>query len=571
MNAVKSTIAKPQRWSEPFGDPMQPELLRSLLDLEPFRSMNSSRFPKNTPLEGILQNDCRLLELKTGDIIVREGDYGSSAFLIIEGEALVSLKSLPPELLGRNRQNRKSLLQSISQLWSNDTHAETRDYDPLSQELNRRNEHGETRVFLQDVPRIISPEESIALLAGEIFGEISALTRTPRSATVVAKSDMSVLEIRWQGLRDLMNADPALKRHIEQAYRDNSLQSHLRELEMFSQLNQEQLASVAEKTQFDTYGKFQWNIDYRSTTSKDVSSRILDEPLIVEQGDYVNGLLLIRNGFVRICRRHGSGIQTVAYKGKGGVFGLREIARNWKTGKQEPWALSLRAVGYVDILRIPVETIENLVLPRIDTSHVPDVPESTASAVVDSDRRRGSRGKQMGRGLLEFLVEERFTNGKQAMVIDLDRCTRCDDCVRACASTHNNNPRFVRQGKIFDKWMIANACMHCSDPVCMIGCPTGAIGRDAETGNVTINDQTCIGCATCSNSCPYDNIKMVQINDRAGVPITDCETGENIVKATKCDLCIDQQGGPACQRACPHDALVRIDLTNHKTVTNWSS
>ena len=177
----------------------------------------------------------------------------------------------------------------------------------------------------------------------------------------------------------------------------------------------------------------------------------------------------------------------------------------------------------------------------------------------------------MNRGLLEFLVEERFTNGKQAMMIDLDRCTRCDDCVQACASTHNNNPRFVRQGKIHDKWMIANACMHCSDPVCMIGCPTGAIGRDAESGNVTINDMTCIGCSTCANSCPYDNIKMVQINDRSGLPIVDANTGENIVKATKCDLCVDQRGGPACQRACPHDALVRIDLTNHKTVTEWSS
>ena len=49
-------------------------------------------------------------------------------------------------------------------------------------------------------------------------------------------------------------------------------------------------------------------------------------------------------------------------------------------------------------------------------------------------------------GLLEFLVEHRFVNGTQAMMIDLNRCTRCDDCIRACASTHDNNPRFVRNG-----------------------------------------------------------------------------------------------------------------------------
>ena len=572
MNAATSTIARPQRWSEPFGDPIADDVLAGLLHIEPFSAMDASRFPKSIPLAGILRNDCRILNLKTGDIIVREGDYGSSAFLILKGEALVSLKSLPSDVLGRSQTKPKSFFESLSQLWSNSRHAEVRDYD-ASEPVNHRKQGQATRVFLQDIPRILAPGDTVELGAGEIFGEISALTRTPRSATVVAGSDMFILEIRWQGLRDLMKSDLALRTHVEKAYRQNSLKSHLREVELFSRLTPEQLATVADRTEFETFGKFQWNIDYRSTTQKDLASRIFDEPLIVQQGDYVNGLLLIRNGFVRICRQHGSGIQTVAYKGKGGIFGLREIARNWKSAEQHPWALSLRAVGYVDVLKVPVDTIEKYVLPCIDQSKLPPLPPTFRSdgTIAETERRRGNRGKQMNRGLLEFLVEERFTNGKQAMVIDLDRCTRCDDCVRACAQTHNNNPRFVRQGKIHDRWMIANACMHCSDPVCMIGCPTGAIGRDSETGNVTINDSTCIGCSTCANSCPYDNIKMVQINDRRGLPIVDSTTGENIVKATKCDLCVDQRGGPACQRACPHDALVRIDLTSHKSVTRWSS
>ena len=565
VNAVHSKMQRPQRWDQSFDPDLTDQDVQWLLTLEPFRSMNAADSSGGLPLRGILAHDCRLLDLQKGDIIIREGDYGNSAFLILDGEALVSLKSLPQELLGRTQSKRKSFLQSLSQLWTNDKHSEVRNYDSAGSPQNRRGDGDDTRVFLQDIPRIIGPNESVSLHRGEIFGEISALTRTPRSATVVANSKMRVLEIRWQGLRDLMASDPILKQHVESEYRTNSLQSHLRELPLFAGLNAEQLSEIADKTQFETYGKFQWNIDYRSTTRKDVVSRILDEPLIVEQGNYVNGLLLIRNGFVRICRRHGNGIQTVAYKGKGGMFGLREIARNWSTGEQHPWALSLRAVGYVDILHIPVETIEKLLLPNVDHSQVP-APSSTAD-----DRRRGSRDKEMDRGLLEFLVEERLTNGKQAMMIDLERCTRCDDCVRACASTHNNNPRFVRTGKIHDKWMIANACMHCSDPVCMIGCPTGAIGRDSETGNVMINDQTCIGCSTCANSCPYDNIKMVEVNDRSGLPIVDSESGQNIVKATKCDLCVDQRGGPACQRACPHDALVRIDLTNHKTVSRWSS
>jgi len=108
--------------------------------------------------------------------------------------------------------------------------------------------------------------------------------------------------------------------------------------------------------------------------------------------------------------------------------------------------------------------------------------------------------------------------------------------------------------------MIANACMHCADPVCMIGCPTGAIHRDSMRGNVVINDLTCIGCATCANSCPYNNIRMVEIRATNGDFVLDQNTNLPILKATKCDLCTDQLGGPACERACPHDALKRVDM-----------
>ena len=102
--------------------------------------------------------------------------------------------------------------------------------------------------------------------------------------------------------------------------------------------------------------------------------------------------------------------------------------------------------------------------------------------------------------------------------------------------------------------------MHCVDPVCMIGCPTGAIHRNVEQGVVVINDDTCIGCGTCANSCPYDNIRLVEIRNLRGQPVLDPQTQMPILKATKCDLCYTQLGGPACVRACPHDALQRVDF-----------
>ncbi len=160
-------------------------------------------------------------------------------------------------------------------------------------------------------------------------------------------------------------------------------------------------------------------------------------------------------------------------------------------------------------------------------------------------------------------------NGSQTMLIDLDRCTRCDDCVRACADTHGGNPRFIRHGEQIGRFMVANACMHCVDPVCMIGCPTGAIHRVATGGQVAINDPTCIGCGICAWSCPYDNIRMVEVRDRSGAIRIEPETGAPVLKATKCDLCVDQPGGPACQRACPHDALIRMDMADTVALSRY--
>jgi Fe-S-cluster-containing dehydrogenase component len=119
--------------------------------------------------------------------------------------------------------------------------------------------------------------------------------------------------------------------------------------------------------------------------------------------------------------------------------------------------------------------------------------------------------------------------------------------------------------------MVANACMHCADPVCMIGCPTGAIHRTEQGGMVVINDDTCIGCGTCANSCPYDNIRLVEIRDMDGNLLLDRDTQRPIQKATKCDLCATNPGGPACVRACPHDALRRVDFDTEEVFRGASS
>ncbi|MBT4868015.1 MAG: 4Fe-4S dicluster domain-containing protein, partial [Planctomycetaceae bacterium] len=168
----------------------------------------------------------------------------------------------------------------------------------------------------------------------------------------------------------------------------------------------------------------------------------------------------------------------------------------------------------------------------------------------------------IGSDIIEFAVDNSLVQGTATMIIDLDRCTRCDDCVRACSNAHDNNPRFLRHGPIHGQYMIANACMHCADPVCMIECPTGAISRDLAGGQVVISDQTCVGCTRCADNCSYDAIRMVEVRDGVGNLIRDENGRLPIQQATKCDLCVEQRIGPACQNACPHDALYRVNMTD---------
>jgi Fe-S-cluster-containing dehydrogenase component/CRP-like cAMP-binding protein len=422
---------------------------------------------------------------------------------------------------------------------------------------------------LQDVPRVLEETSTAVMEAGEIFGELAALTRSPRTATVFAETDAVLLEIRWQGLRDLMRRSDALRRHIERLYREHSLLVHLRETPLLSELPAEHLAAVAEATVFETHGEFDWRDEFEMAVRRRPGDAIVDEPLIAEEGTPADGLILIRSGFARLSRRQGHGHRTAAYLGRGQVFGLAEALQAAATGVRVEWSQSLRALGYVDVLQIPQAVLERHVFPHLSADVLARFEVQQAS---EAGRNEGSAVEaKLDQSLLEFLVDRRLMNGQQAMAIDLDRCTRCDDCVRACAATHDNNPRFTRQGPRHGPLMVAQACMHCVDPVCMIGCPTGAIGRDAATGVVRINDRTCIGCATCANGCPYDNIKMVEIRDRRGALLVDAATQQPLAKATKCDLCIDLPGGPACQRACPHDALVRLDLGDLGGLAQWVS
>ena len=584
------TIQRPRRWDQPFSEDMDDVEVERILGLDLFREMDRDRFPDTLSLPGIIRNDTRVVHCQDGDIVMREGDYGNSAFLVISGQVRVVLPpGLPETMLGRAPSQKKGLLQAVAQLWRNPTYPEVRNrYDVKAGEgtASRPDDHEQARVFLQDVPRVLDAHRTATLTAGDMLGEIAALGRSQRTATVFSDGPSELLEIRWQGLRDIRRRVDEFRKHVDRLYRERSLASHLRATPMFRHLDEAAIARIVDETLFETYGDFDWQTQYQRDRGESFNRRLAGEPVIVAEGDYPDGLLLVRAGFARVSQAVNNGHKTIRYIGRGAVFGMAEIIHNWsdEAGGAKPdgdgeaaadqtitLQATLRALGYVDILRVPTSVIEEFVLPTLTSQELAEYGELDRHldylerSTADDD----GASRLIEPGMLEFLVENRFINGTATMLMDLDRCVRCDDCVVACARAHDNNPRFNRHGRRHDHYMVANACMHCMDPVCMIGCPTGAIHRSSAGGQVVINDVTCIGCATCANSCPYDNIRMVEVRDDNGAFIRDTVTNAPIVKATKCDLCLDQPGGPACQRACPHDALKRADMQNLAELGSW--
>lgn len=572
MPAIHTTLDRPQRWDAAFDPEMTDAAVERLQALAPFSRMNPENFPKRASLRDILKHDTRVRTFKRGEIIVREGDYGTSAFMVMTGNVRVVLgPDLPPSVLGRRVSKRKSLFRVMAQLWSNIKEPESVGISQLKQDsrVTARLAGDEVKIFLQDVPRILNEFRTATLEPGEFFGEIAALSRMPRTASIFAESEEAELvEIRWQGLRDLMKYDEALRKHIDEIYRARALETALREVPIFKNLSTDALNQVMAKTEFGTFGDYDWSGDYKRLAQTTASGHRKQEPIIAEEGDYPNGVVLIKAGFGRVSQKFGNGHRTLNYLGAGQIYGLQEIAHNWRNPQASvPLQYTLRVIGYTHVIVIPTAVMETVVLPAATENQLPPpivpAPEPEASA---TDATNASA--RIGADMLEFLTENRFFNGTATMLIDLDRCTRCDDCVRACATAHENNPRFLRNGPINGRLMVANACMHCVDPVCMIGCPTGAIHRDAFGGEVVINPATCIGCKSCFNNCPYDAIRMVEARDESGDFLVDKEM-KPILKATKCDLCVEQITGPSCQRACPHGALVRMNMNDLDAFARW--
>ena len=113
--------------------------------------------------------------------------------------------------------------------------------------------------------------------------------------------------------------------------------------------------------------------------------------------------------------------------------------------------------------------------------------------------------------------EEGESEGKRyGMVIDLERCDGCLQCVTGCMEENNTstgaNWMYVMAYDDEDTEQtnfVVRPCQHCSNAPCEKVCPVAARhtrehSDNEEFGGLVLTDyETCIGCRYCQVACPY--------------------------------------------------------------------
>jgi Fe-S-cluster-containing dehydrogenase component len=227
-----------------------------------------------------------------------------------------------------------------------------------------------------------------------------------------------------------------------------------------------------------------------------------------------------------------------------GYFGLSCI----EVGAKH--SASARAMTEVHLIELRGDVVRDTLMPQFPAI-AKKLREETAR-VRARDAQLGS-GARMPPATPPTDVANRLMVTTNLLLVDMDLCTRCDQCVAGCAAAHDDIPRFHRGNPDlrFGKWEVAKACMHCVDAPCQRVCPVGAI-TFLDTGAVEIHRNRCIGCEYCALACPFDVIEMAVA--APGEPL--CVKPEKPI-ATKCDLCLDEDHAPPCVASCPYGAAQR--------------
>lgn len=419
----------------------------------------------------------------------------------------------------------------------------------------RRNEPGSSLfcVGLGSVLVEINPNDSsitVPIGTGSIFGEVGLISGRRRGSTIRAAEPTIVVELARNAALKLMATAPAAARAVTRISIERQL------LQIFgSGLTPADIAELVEAAEV---------------------KNVRAGEVLMSEGDDGKDLFIIRRGSMIVEKAIGGKPVFLSYVPAGAYVGEMAVIDGSKR------SATVKAAIRSEVIRLPGEAFL-AVLER--------KPALRQKALADMDKRREVNAFIEGRKenfsgavdyyseTAQFLIDNGIGEATDVLLIDEKLCVGCDNCEKACADSHEGLSRLNREaGKTYAHLHVPTSCRHCEHPHCMADCPPNAIRRGPD-GEVFIDAQTCIGCGNCQRNCPYGVIRMDSVpppkpsllnwiffgqGPGPGEPSKKwrkkhvVEGVDQPKKAIKCDMCSGIEGGPACVRACPTGAAIRV-------------
>ncbi|MDB5321670.1 MAG: cyclic nucleotide-binding protein [Phycisphaerales bacterium] len=469
------------------------------------------------------QDGVALRHFKKDEVICRQGEHGRTAFFVKSGKVSIYLNvaaDAAAKPKGKPGMLQRLGLAKADKSWTHPSATPLRDFIPV------------------DAPIDLDRAKPIATLgAGAIFGEASCINHQRRSATVRAVDEDTVVIEMTRNFLDVLARNRDFRTELERIYRKRGVHSHLRGSDLFKEVEDNFLKTLAE----------------RSTLV-----RFRPGEVICRQDEPADAFFVIRIGHVKVEITNKEGqTKILSYLGQAHSFG--EIGLLIEPFKRSTTCTALDDVEMIKIAKVDFDEVmdqhpglrEQLV--RLAKSY--NKPASGDIAPV-TQKPLSPEAQAHREALLNDFFMQDIYQGQSLLVLDLERCTRCDECVKACAQTHNQITRLTRDGLRFDKYLVTTSCRSCHDPKCLTHCPVDAIHR--KQGLPIIIENYCVGCHACEENCPYGNITVHE-----NVQVVDLMTGQDGIgrRAMVCDLdnCLGEVEEPSCVYACPHNAAERID------------
>ncbi len=425
-----------------------------------------------------------------------------------------------------------------------------------------RNEPGSSLFGIADGSVLVqvdpaNPSITVPIEQGSIFGEVGLISGRKRGATIVAAGDCVCVEISRTAALKLQSQVPAAKTAIERISTERQL------LQMFgSGLTADDIAEVVETSEI---------------------RQVKAGEAIITEGEEGKDIYVIRVGSMIVEKEIGGKPVFLSYLPAGSYVGeMALIAGGQRTA-------TVKAAIKSEVIRIDGEAFEKVLDQHpglMERAKRDMASRQDINAYVESKKDSFSGVVDMYSGVANFLVENGIGEATDVLLIDENLCVGCDNCEKACADSHEGLSRLDREaGRSYAHLHVPTSCRHCEHPHCMADCPPNAIHRGPD-GEVYIDD-TCIGCGNCQRNCPYGVIRMDKVPpkkpgvlswlffglgpgpgepDKKWVKKKSDPNVEKPKKAIKCDMCAGIRGGPACVRACPTGAAIRVAPDEFLTV-----